>query len=501
MPITFGTHDMFEYDMKYKVLICQECKYAIQKSALGSHLLRHKIYRSERQRLLSSIAQLELSEPDDVQLPPIGSPPVHGIPIILGHRCTAPGCESLYASTKRMRRHWSESHGVSEPSESFARPVNLQTFFRGNKLRYFEVASPGITVGKPLVPFDGRLAQQQSVNSVASPARSINTSVFSKPSPNDLEMETIRYFYHFTTATSLTLPAENSDPAKHWQIDMVVQALPLRWLMHGLLAISASHLAMLSNDNTTKQVHLERSSRFLQTFRAGWAEVKHDAVEARAGMVKAGAKIFCILQCCYWTFHPLPLDEGMIPELAPFALQSFMMTIQGCVNPNFALHSTFGREDIPKEAFVKARDDIGRSSDATVPIKTLDMLLNCLHTLPYRMAEILDKPDSTQDFLTTLSAIETLVDCCTLSYATNDIGAAWMGMESWLTSLSDHFKQLVSRQNAATLIVFAHWSLLVARAESHCWFLKGSATKLILQIAGKLPKDSSAQNLVETLIE
>src|ERR1700753_2780327 len=97
MPITFGTPNLLEYNAKHRQLICRECKYAIQKSALGSHLLRHKIYRGERQRLLTSIARLALLEPDDVQLPPAASPPVDGLPIISGYRCTATGCESLYA--------------------------------------------------------------------------------------------------------------------------------------------------------------------------------------------------------------------------------------------------------------------------------------------------------------------------------------------------------------------------------------------------------------------
>ena len=38
-----------------------------------------------------------------------------------------------------MRRHWSESHGVSDPRQGFARTADLQTFVRGTKTKYFEV--------------------------------------------------------------------------------------------------------------------------------------------------------------------------------------------------------------------------------------------------------------------------------------------------------------------------------------------------------------------------
>src|SRR5277367_6532329 len=143
LAIRLGPRDLLEYDARYGVLICRECQYAIQKSALQSHLLRHKIYRHERQRLLSSIAQLDLFEPHQVPLPTPASPPIDALPIISGYRCTAVGCGNLCASSKRMRRHWSEIHGLSEPlnPSSFARPVKLQTFFRSTKLRYFKVTS------------------------------------------------------------------------------------------------------------------------------------------------------------------------------------------------------------------------------------------------------------------------------------------------------------------------------------------------------------------------
>ena len=122
MPsIRFGSRDLLEYDARYGVLICRECQYAIQKSALQSHLLRHKIYRGERQNLLSSIARLDIFEPQNVPLPNPSSPPIDTLPIISGYRCTAAGCENLCASFKRMRRHWSEIHGQNEPHQGLDR--------------------------------------------------------------------------------------------------------------------------------------------------------------------------------------------------------------------------------------------------------------------------------------------------------------------------------------------------------------------------------------------
>jgi hypothetical protein len=498
MPVAPGMHNLLVYDAKHSVLICRECQYAIQKSALGSHLLRHKIYRGERQRLLSSIAQLELLEPDDVQLPLAGSRPVDGLPIIAGFRCTAPDCDNLCASTKRMRRHWSERHNMSDPPDSFARSVNLQTFFRGTKIRYFEVALPRTAAEKPIVSSDETVAQQQGLMAV--PSSSVETSILPPGPLRDLDLELLRYMHHFTTATSLTLPVENHESAKHWQVDVVAQALQLRWLMCGVLAISSSHLAALSDDETAKRVHQDRSTQLLQEFSAGWGETSQDSDAVAIEDAKVAAQMICIQRCFSWTPESPAIGEGILLNSTPFQLQVFTTTIQGCVDRNLALRSAVSSGYMPEETVVQASDDLGRSPGAGVPRNIPLVLLERLRSLPYRMTEALGKPDSTMDVFATLSAIDALVECYSLSYASNGVGAVWMGMESWLRRLSDHFNRMMWRLSPAALIVLAHWSILVKRAEHYCWFLKGSATNVLRQITRDLPQESAIQRLIENLL-
>lgn len=134
--------DLLDYNATYRILICRECQYAIQKSAISSHLLRHKIYREERQALLSFANGLDLFEPEQVPVPVSGTPAVDGLPVISGYRCiSSSDYEGLCASLKRMKRHQSDFHSVNDLSNvhAFARPAQLQTFFRGTKLQYFEV--------------------------------------------------------------------------------------------------------------------------------------------------------------------------------------------------------------------------------------------------------------------------------------------------------------------------------------------------------------------------
>ncbi|KAK7424452.1 hypothetical protein QQX98_000417 [Neonectria punicea] len=483
MSVKFGTHDFLEYDARYSVLICRTCKYAVQKGALERHLLRHKIYRGEKQRLMSAIARLELVEPDHVQLPPAGSPPVDGLPVISGYKCTAAGCGRLYASSKRMRRHWSESHGVSDPAESAASSVALQTFFRGTKLRYFEVMVP--TASSTAVVATTATEERPLVSTPS-------------PSPCHLDLETLRYFHHFTTMTSLTLPVQEGGPAKYWQTDVTSQALRLHWLMCGLLAISASHLATLYDDKT-KQAHRSQAARYLQEFSAGWEEaIQRGPRGAEIEGVKTGAQMICIQRCCHWTLDDKSPTLGQSQR--PFQLQLFITIVQGCVDPSFALRCLTTDDDndnVLEETFVSARNDSEATSDAGDSSKVPSELLERFRAIPYLMALLLGKPDSTEDFVATLSAIKKLVNCSYLSYASNDVRAVWMGMEAWLKRISDRFKRMLWHENPAALLVLANWSLLVERAKRLCWFLSGMAIKVLREVERHLPEDSIVQSIIE----
>jgi len=538
MPtIRLGSRDLLEYDARYGVLICRECQYAIQKSALQSHLLRHKIYRGEREQLLSSIAQLNIYEPHNVPLPSPASTPIDALPVISGYRCTAPGCGNLCASSKRMKRHWSEIHGFNKPppgSSSFARPAKLQTFFRGTRLRYFEVAaSPAVgTAGAALLittddhDNDERHDEQGHNEDDADLATPIQPSPMLTPpdippdsSPVNLDLQMLTYFHHFITTTSLTLPGAQH-PQPYWQTDVVLLALRRRWLMYGLLAISACHLAVLEEDTAIKRVHRERLVQFFSEFTAGWDEtVKRDLGVANPGVEdevqKAGGQMRCMLHCAHWALAGSTFDQAIISELvAPLQLQSIMTTIRGFVVPNITLRPDdvwIDDDARQQETFAQARQvlEMTTSSDAesfnsiSGRDNTSSALLSYLRVLPYRMAETFGKPDSAQDVLATLSAIAAMVKCCDNSFTSDEVGTAWVGMVTWLTKAPDHFNHMISRHKPAALVVLAYWAaFLVKRAENYgCWFLRGLTNTILLQIAEKLPSDDSAvQSLVGNLM-
>ncbi|KAF2719425.1 hypothetical protein K431DRAFT_111573 [Polychaeton citri CBS 116435] len=524
--ITLGSSNLLEYEARYGVLICLKCKYAIQKSALQSHLLRHKIYRDERQRLLSAIAQLDLLEPQDVSLPLSTSQPIKGLPIMPGYRCTAAGCGNLCASAKRMKRHWSEIHGVNESSSHFpslARPAKLQTFFRGTKLRYFEVAASPVTAAPGSAPLATTDNQQPGDTDTAMPLspspsqyRRVTTPPLKPPAGDhlDLDLETLKYFYHFISVTSLTLPLGEGaqHAANYWQTDVVAQALQQKWLMSGLLAISACHLTMLPGDDMTKKAHCSCMVQFFFTFSYGREETMHCNSGAEDSYIenvaiKAGRHLKCLLRCAIWGLNESLPDQEIIAAItAPFELPLVVTTIGLATSKSATKPDNPGKSNIKqmlaqveKALSMEASsgsEDYGASSLGN---NTTSVLLNRVHALPSRMAEALGKPESAMDVFATLSAITGLIECCGVNFLSDEVGTAWQGMTTWVRKVPEQFHQLLSHHNPAALVVLAHWTALLVNRAEHCgyWFIQGMSKKILQQVVNELSvEDQAVQSLV-----
>lgn len=544
--IRLDSRELLEYDAKYRVLICRECQYAIQKSALGSHLLRHKVYRGKRESLLASIAQLDLLEPHLVPLPTPTSPPIKALSIIPGYRCAAAGCGNLCASNKRMQRHWSEVHGISRSlpdSSAFGYPVTLQTFFRGAKLRYFEVTSP-ITLG---VYGHKELGNKVPENEVSKSDRqglhahnpdppaqlpSLISAESMRPPPGiafepslvDFDLQTLIYLHHFITSTSLTLPdTKHPRPAiPYWQTDVVLRALRTRWLMCGLMAISACHMAAFVDDTLTARTHLERSAQFFSKFSEAGDETTMvgltvSDVEVDEEVNKAARRLLSQLRCAYWSVAESALNHRMVIEsVAPFELQSFITTIRSFLVPHFTFHpnATLVDDDDGGEMFTQAKriletrsppgfESLGGSLSGKNASATIRLVLDLLGELPSRMADGFAKPQNGPDFLATMSAIAVLIKCCNISFSSEDVGAAWWGMATWLIKIPGHFNTMLECYNPPAMVVLAHWAALLVRRAENCglWFLRGLTNKTLLQVAERVPAiETTIHSMLKSLM-
>lgn len=469
--INTDTTVLLKHDPEYGVLVCLKCRYAVQKSALDSHLLRHKIYREERKRLVTSVSNLNILEPEEVSVPAPSSPALDYIIKFSGLRCAVPQCGHLTVSTKRMKLHWKQAHRSLElptRDNDLARNVVSQTFFRGNKVKYFEVESPrtadtgsprshdATRLDHPSTPKD---QQQSSIPSIE-PHTSLPGSV------DGSAMWMLGYFHHFTTKTSHTLPYSDTSPlrGRYWQEAVVSKALQHSWLMQGLLAISACHMAVSTADPEAKRLHCKYAAQYASGFdlRAGQSELD-EILERMGGHAR------CLLHLAETALNQTSPDRATDP------LQecSIVVSLRRC----FQSDSTI----VASSMLMDAENSVENDNLAEGPLEGL-------RTLQTRMFELLGRPTNISDALNALKSIELLQDACNSVEPENVIGTCWSSAAAWLEKVPRHFNEMVDDRDPIALLLMTYWSaIMVSRVEKQgCWFLKGVSKAAVLQVAQKL---------------
>ena len=132
--------DLLRYLPESRVIVCTSCRYALQPRAISRHLKDiHHILRSCRKPFLQYISAFYLDDPETVirSIEYLKQFPVPFLPIQEGLRCNHRGCSHLCVTEKRMRSHWTSKHNRPGQHESDWSSALLQTFFKGNSLRYF----------------------------------------------------------------------------------------------------------------------------------------------------------------------------------------------------------------------------------------------------------------------------------------------------------------------------------------------------------------------------
>jgi len=191
---------LLQYLPIYKVVICTACKYAIQPNAISRHLKDiHKIHRGRRRPFMEHVSKLDLDDTEIVVQTTVKQFPVPLLPIQDGLRCEGEGCGHFCVSQKRMKSHWMAVHNRPGQLEFDWTSVPLQTFFRGNLLRYFTNPS-----GEPS-PCESKVCADK-VSFVYSLARLSHK--FAKISHRS-KRKPMMYFYHPPTNSQTNRPLMN----------------------------------------------------------------------------------------------------------------------------------------------------------------------------------------------------------------------------------------------------------------------------------------------------
>ncbi|KAF2209452.1 hypothetical protein CERZMDRAFT_100246 [Cercospora zeae-maydis SCOH1-5] len=486
--LPLNTADLLKHYEGYGVIICKPCAFAIQPSALASHLLKHQIYRSERRRLMAQLAHLKLKDPADVVDPSPLSPPVPELQVYKGIRCMHDDCQHICASEKRMSQHWSDVHGERESKNVVTRPAWLQTFFRGNKIRYFEISGPGGNRA-------GSLSTMSSPSSNG-PASASHNDMDASAVPahaRALDMDALGYLLHYTEHTSRTLPRTESESTHFWSFRIPQEALKHPFLMNGLLGLSAFHLSRLTQDHDPAQAahHHQEFVRYQAASLTNFRELTRRPDVSNAVALIAYSRILSIQRCTRdvhddyktnWPTQFMYLVRGTVECL--ISLQPFLP--DGC-------DFKFTLEDYEDLARLDDEDAVTKDSKSIANIPPA--MLQRLDQLPEQVAMV-SEPAHLWD-------IENAEACCkactaliaafartysveqrssSLAVGSSDkdaVRAIWGGFEAWTRTVSDRYIHLLEQSHAPALIVLAHFCVLVKRFEERYWYIEGMPARII----------------------
>lgn len=242
--ITPKPETLLQYNEDHKVLVCQQCRYAIQPRGIDWHLKEiHKLYRGTRRPFTAYASKFDLREPEDIIATRILRFPVPYLPVYDGLRCLEPLCDYLCISEKRAQKHWLLDHGRHGYRGKDWQAARLQTFFRGKLLRYFTepLMSPGEMVFNVSSSVNAlhslltniKLHSEKQLKSHIPSVTAFHYNTPSEPSGREL-------LDHYQTSTCKTLVSPDEDL---WRFSVPSLATANPFLMHAILACSALHLS------------------------------------------------------------------------------------------------------------------------------------------------------------------------------------------------------------------------------------------------------------------
>lgn len=521
--VALQASNLLKHYEEYGVVICRTCQFAVQPSALASHLLKHQIYRGERRKLLSYLCKLRLREPSDVVDPPPGSPPVPELPVSPGYSCLSPGCQHVCASAKRMAQHWSDVHGERESRNVQARDCWLQTFFRGNKIRYFEVSAPHDTPPQP-TESSSTPTSTPATRSVDHREESIedsNGNIASDLTP-PLDMAALRYLHHFTTVTSLTLPRTAIESTYHWSITIVQEAFKFPFLMYGILGVAAFHLSKIPHQDPLEvKRHEEASIRYQNSSLADFRDLAQRPDASNAVALIAYARAIGIQRCCR-----IPDFSAGLDDLSQ--LVEFLHLIRGNTETLLSLQHLLP-EGSDFKLPIEEIEYLNRQDDMTISFTSPPggafnnvppELMERIRTLPLRLYQAVAKCQGDSAELETpnakaaISACVSLVSAFERVYAvpqvenpsgqfvgssdSDTIAMVWTGLEHWVRFIPDLFIRMLEEGNQTALIIFAHFCFLLKKFEDRYWFCYGLPDRLLLWIEANV--DDELKGFVADLV-
>ena len=461
-------NELLQYLPQHRVLICRECHYAIQPSAISRHLKDlHHIYRSNRQEFMKYASGFDLADPKDVTLPRPSEGPVPSLTVTSGLACGASGCDHLCATAKRMKMHWAAEHSEVYGQDPQWRSVDLQTFFRGNQLRYFIIHH-----SSPTSPQTGSSCVDDET-----PSTGISTPSHSACDSEVTAAEDHKLLEHFKAITYQEI-GNDATSRQVWRTDVPDIAAKHPFLMHGVLACSALHLASINPAERQRYqlIAAHHQSIALPEFRA---EIENPNVDNCIPLLVFTQLL--IIHCFAADQH----DEDLllVGGKDDTALPDWLQVIRGSCHIFQAVWPYIKHE--PRLIVMMGGLEQEPVDDPVTDMSADDERLRGLFDLP--QLSISKGNDSRFDSSPILPALLILIRAFSNARAARarDNYTMMAAIRAWPTQVPQEYFDLLRERDPAALILLAHYCILLRRLED-VWYICGYGRRLLSRIYRQL---------------
>jgi hypothetical protein len=472
---------------QHHVIVCTSCRFAVPPRAIARHLKEiHGIHRARRRPFLDFVSKFDLRDPEDVAPPNETEFPIPALPILDGLQCTSSNCLHLCVAEKRMQSHWRSVHGRPGVPGTDWKYAPLQTFFRGNLLRYFTNSS-----NDPYPQADERsnylpvrkdvlrvtcLDPDMQLRELTLPFSDATLGCYN-PSQGCLVLSPFEesLLGHYKNSTSRTI-ATDLETEVLWGSSLIHMAYHHDFLMRAVLALAALHLAHDVGNTTDQRDYLLAASKFQDIAMAPFRVAVANADKSNCHAILAFTHIL-VLYCFATEYQDgnLLLVAEESEDITPMWLH-FLRS--GCA----MLCSVWEVLEIgPFRALVAAWEkqfDLPKSIDMVIS-KHLDHLLEAV---PPPWSADAWSDDECIEYRDAASYLALAISC------SNTMGRPWTPwdvLRIWPIRLSEKFMIMLATSHPGALILLAHYSVLLKNIEDQ-WYFRGRATRMIRTIALRL---------------
>ena len=417
--------------------------------------------------------KLDLANPGDVILPEPNEAPVPFLLTTSGLACRASGCGHLCITVQRMKRHWATVHSDVVADAERWRPVDLQTFFRGNQLRYFIVCRHSTATSQP-----------ERNSTLDSKASSLEIDTLEAPltydsnwSAGDLDL-----LKHFKNSTYLDV-GHNSASRQLWQTTIPLLACSHSFLKHGILACSALHLAYL-NPLERRRYQLTAAyhqNKALPAFRSAIANANENTCNALLAFSQ-----LLIIHC--FASEEQAKDLLLIRGKHELGLPDWLHIIRG----NCTIFKTIWQfiENGPLTQLKMEGIDGEHLAPLPETPEYARRLSRLLATISFSEENRIAQKVTEGSLSPLPGALAELSRAFSKAQAarSRSVFTMWTALYIWPAQVSQDYLDLLKDRDPAALILLAHYCILLKPLESH-WYMSGYSKRLLSRIYNQLNQE------------